>query len=93
MMQLLADLTGLPVTIPASSQIPARGAAVCAALAAGSERRGFDDFETALSELRPDISRRYEPSPQSHATHERSTRSFDPSLIRSAVTSSSGCIA
>ena len=36
MMQLLADVTGLEVTIPDSSQIPARGAALCGALAAGT---------------------------------------------------------
>ena len=33
MMQLLADVTGLAVTIPASSQIPARGAALSGAIA------------------------------------------------------------
>jgi L-ribulokinase len=70
MMQLLADVTGLPVTIPDSSQIPARGAALCGALAAGSARGGFDDFETAVSELRPKMSRRYEPSPQHHAIYD-----------------------
>ena len=70
MMQLLADVTGLPVTIPHSSQIPARGAALCGALAAGSSRGGFDDFETAVSELRPEMSRRYEPSPQHHAVYD-----------------------
>jgi L-ribulokinase len=70
MMQLLADVTGLPVTIPDSSQIPARGAAVCGALAAGSSRGGFDNFEMAVSELRPAMSRRYEPSPQHRATYD-----------------------
>jgi len=70
MMQLLADVTGLPVTIPDSSQIPARGAALCGALAAGSSRGGFDDFEAAVSELRPEMSRRYEPSPQHHAAYD-----------------------
>ena len=70
MMQLLADVTGLSVTIPHSGQIPARGAAICGALAAGSGRGGFDDFETAVSELRPEMSRRYEPSPECHATYD-----------------------
>ncbi len=65
MMQLLADVTGLPVTIPDSSQIPARGAALFGGLAAGSARGGFDDIETAVARLKPDIARRYEPS-QSH---------------------------
>jgi L-ribulokinase len=70
MMQLLADVTGLPVTIPDSSQIPARGAALCGAIAAGSARGGFDDFETAVSELRPAMSRRYEPIAQHRATYD-----------------------
>ncbi len=70
MMQLLADVAGLPVTIPDSSQIPARGAALCGAIAAGSARGGFDDFETAVSELRPAMSRRYEPTAQRRATYD-----------------------
>ena len=53
MMQLLADVTGLPITIPDSTEIPARGAALFGALAAGSPRGGFDDFENAVAELRP----------------------------------------
>ena len=70
MMQLLADVTGLSVSIPASSQIPARGAALCAAIAAGAGRGGFDDFETALGALAPAVSRRYDPSPAAHATYD-----------------------
>jgi L-ribulokinase len=70
MMQLLADVTGLSITIPDSSQIPARGAALCGALAAGSSTGGFDDFETAIGELRPAMSRRYEPSPRHRETYD-----------------------
>jgi len=70
MMQLLADVTGLPVTIPDSSQIPARGAALFAALAAGSPRGGFDDIQRAVAELRPATSRRYEPSQLHMATYD-----------------------
>ena len=70
MMQLLADVTGLRVTIPDSSQIPARGAALCGALAAGSARGGFDDFESAVGELRPAMSRRYEPSLRHRAIYD-----------------------
>ncbi len=70
MMQLLADVTGLKVTIPDSSQIPARGAALCGALAAGSSRGGFDDFETAVLKLAPAMSRSYEPSKQDRETYD-----------------------
>jgi L-ribulokinase len=70
MMQLLADVTGLPVTIPDSSQIPARGAALCGALAAGSANGGFDDFEAAVRDLKPAMSRRYEPAPNHRAVFD-----------------------
>ena len=70
MMQLLADVTGLRVTIPDSSQIPARGAALCGALAAGGAGGGFDDFETAVSVLCPEKARSYEPSPSHKATYD-----------------------
>jgi L-ribulokinase len=70
MMQLLADVTGLPVTIPDSSQIPARGSALFGAVAAGSARGGFDDIGTAVVELRPATSRRYETSAPDLATYD-----------------------
>ena len=70
MMQLLADVTGMPVTIPDSSQIPARGAALFGALAAGSARGGFDDIERAITELRPETSGHYEPSQVNTVTYD-----------------------
>jgi L-ribulokinase len=70
MMQLLADVTGLPIGIPDSSEIPARGAAMFGALAAGSPRGGFDDIESAVDALGPATSRRYEPSPQHRAAYD-----------------------
>jgi L-ribulokinase len=71
MMQLLADVTCLPVTIPDSSQIPARGAALFGGLAAGSARGGFDDIQTAVAGLKPETSRRYEPSQSHIATYNQ----------------------
>jgi L-ribulokinase len=70
MMQLFADVTGLPVTVPDSQQIPARGAALFGALAAGSARGGFDDIETAVTELAPAVARRYETSAANLATYD-----------------------
>jgi L-ribulokinase len=70
MMQLFSDVTGLPVTVPDSQQIPARGAALFGALAAGSARGGFDDIETAVTELRPAVARRYETSAANLATYD-----------------------
>jgi L-ribulokinase len=70
MMQLFSDVTGLPVTVPDSQQIPARGAALFGALGAGSARGGFDDIETAVTELRPAVARRYETSAANLATYD-----------------------
>jgi L-ribulokinase len=57
MMQLLADTSGRPVHVPVSSQIPARGAALFGAVAAGR----FPDIEAAVEATRPQIARSYEP--------------------------------
>jgi L-ribulokinase len=57
MMQLLADTSGRPVHVPASSQIPARGSALFGAVAAGH----FPDIEAAIEATRPEIARSYEP--------------------------------
>lgn len=70
MMQLIADVTGIPVAIPGSSQIPARGAALSGALAAGAANGGFDDFATAVSQLAPPVARRYEPDAGDHRTYD-----------------------
>lgn len=70
MMQLFADVTGLAITIPSSSEIPARGAALFGAIAAGSAQGGFDDVEIAVGTLGPAPSRRYEPTLRHHATYD-----------------------
>jgi L-ribulokinase len=56
-MQLLADTSGLPVHIPASSEVPARGAALFGAVAAGC----FDGIEAAIEATRPAAARTYRP--------------------------------
>ena len=48
-MQLLADTSGLRVSVPDSTQIPARGAALFGAVAAGA----FDDIASAIAATRP----------------------------------------
>lgn len=70
MMQLLADVSGLPVTITASSEIPARGSALFGGLAAGSESGGFDDIGGAIEKLRPAAAHRYEPRAADRATYD-----------------------
>ncbi len=56
-MQLLADTSGLRVSVPDSTQIPARGAALFGAVAAGS----VPDIASAIAATRPRIARSYEP--------------------------------
>jgi L-ribulokinase len=56
-MQLLADTSARPVHVPASTQIPARGAALFGAVAAGA----FPDIEAAIAATRPDVARTYLP--------------------------------
>jgi L-ribulokinase len=64
LMQLLADITGRPVHVPTSQQIPARGAAMFGAVAAGASglhSEGFGDIAEAVQRLRPEIARSYTP--------------------------------
>jgi L-ribulokinase len=65
-MQLLADTSGLPVHVPASSEIPARGSALFGAVAGGA----FDDIASAASALRPGTARTYEPDPTAKAVYD-----------------------
>ena len=66
MMQLLADTSGLRVSVPASSQIPARGAALFGALAAGA----FPDIAGAIAATRPQTARSYDPDPGAKAIYD-----------------------
>jgi L-ribulokinase len=59
LMQMFADASGRSVRVPASSEIPARGAALFGAVAAGV----FDDIGTAIAAMRPDTARTYTPDP------------------------------
>ena len=67
MMQLLADTSGARVSVPASSEVPARGAALFGAVAAGS----FDDITVAVAATRPGTARTYTPDPAAKRTYER----------------------
>jgi L-ribulokinase len=59
LMQMFADVSGRVVSVPASSEIPARGAALFGAVAAGV----FADIADAISATRPGIARTYTPEP------------------------------
>jgi len=66
-MQLLADVGGLHVHVPASNEIPARGAALFGAVAAGA----FPDITAAIAATRPEIARTYRPDPAAKAVYDR----------------------
>ncbi|HET8980379.1 MAG TPA: ribulokinase [Solirubrobacteraceae bacterium] len=66
-MQLIADTSGLPVHVPASEQIPARGAALFAAVAAGI----YEDIDEAIEATRPSTARTYEPDRTATEVYDR----------------------
>jgi L-ribulokinase len=74
LMQLFADISGRPVQVPGSSQIPARGAAMFGAVAAGSSGLhpdGFADIAAAVERLRPEIAHSYMPDASSAGVYDR----------------------
>jgi len=66
-MQLIADTSGRPVDVPGSSEIPARGAALFGAVAAGA----FESIEAAVAATRPSIERTYVPDSAAQQIHEQ----------------------
>jgi L-ribulokinase len=66
-MQLMADISGRPVHVPASGEIPARGSALFGALAAGV----FDTIGDAIAATRPATARSYAPDPEATAVQDR----------------------
>jgi len=66
-MQLFADTSGLEVHVPASSEIPARGAALFGAVAAGS----FPDIAAAVAAMRPGTARTYRPDPAAKEIYDQ----------------------
>ena len=50
-MQIYANVLGYPMLLAGSPQTPALGASIAAAVAAGGEAGGFDDFESAQQRM------------------------------------------
>jgi len=87
-MQLLADTSSRRVIVPASTLIPARGAALFGAVAAGREAGGFGDIMEAIDALAPAVGATYEPDPDAVAIYEdvyRLYRELHDSLGREHV--------
>lgn len=72
MMQIYADVTGMPLRVAAAKQTPALGSAMFGAVAAGKAAGGYDTiFEASqqMAHLRPDEV--YTPNPAHKATYDR----------------------
>ncbi|HUB75866.1 MAG TPA: ribulokinase [Solirubrobacteraceae bacterium] len=69
-MQLLADASGRRVSVPASNEVPARGAALFGAVAAGAPAGGFADIMSAIAALSPGTAATYEPDPGAVAVYD-----------------------
>jgi L-ribulokinase len=66
-MQIIADVSGRMIDVPASREVPARGAALFGAVAAGQ----FADIGEAVQATRPAIARTFAPNPDASAVYER----------------------
>ncbi len=67
LMQLFADVSGLAVRVPASDEVPARGAALFAAVADGI----FDGIDTAVASTESPGGRTYRPDVAARRTYDR----------------------
>ncbi len=71
LMQIYADVTGLPIYIPEATQIPAVGSAMHGAVAAGSKADGYDSIADAslhMSRLRAE---NYQPIDENKAVYDK----------------------
>jgi L-ribulokinase len=70
LMQVYADVTGLPISIARSSQTPALGAAMFAAVAAGPARGGYASIVDAAGRMAQLADVTYEPNPAHRSTYD-----------------------
>ena len=71
MMQIYADVLGMPVHVAAAEQGPAVGSAILAAVAAGKRRGGFDSVGEAVRALGGPGGTVYTPDPQAASVYDR----------------------
>lgn len=68
-MQIYADVMGLPVKVAASEQAVALGSAILGALAAGPEHGGFRTMEDAIARMTRPAARTYTPNAEAQRTY------------------------
>jgi L-ribulokinase len=69
-MQIYADVIGQPMLVAGSPQTPALGSAVAAAVTAGGEAGGYDDWAEAQAKMTSIKSKRFEPRPDARAVYD-----------------------
>jgi L-ribulokinase len=70
LMQLTADITGREVTVAASSQVAALGAAMYGAVAAGAPAGGYDSIADAAARMVRRAVRTYRPDPSTKTVYD-----------------------
>jgi L-ribulokinase len=76
LMQIYADVTGLPIRLAASDQTPALGSAMFAAVAAGRAAGGYDSIVEATVQMAHLSEVSYRPEPAHRATYETLYREY-----------------
>jgi len=71
LMQIYADVTGLPIYIPASSFVPSFGSAMHGAVAAGAAAGGFDSIVEASHKMARLREESYHPIPEDRAVYDK----------------------
>ena len=70
-MQIYADVLGTPMLIAGSTQTPALGSAIAAAVAAGATAGGYDTFEAAQAAMTRVADTHYLPDPKAKAVYDQ----------------------
>ncbi len=70
-MQIYADITGREIKLAGSSQTCALGAAIAAAVAAGSKAGGYDNFAQAQAKMTHLKERSFTPNPENNKIYQR----------------------
>ena len=70
LMQIYADVTGLPIYVAEAAQIGALGSAMHGAVAAGAAAGGYDTIDKASKKMARLRDEHYEPDPDHHAVYD-----------------------
>lgn len=76
LMQIYADITNKPIKIAKSKQSCAVGAAIFGAVAAGTERGGYDDIDTASENIAQYLEKSYVPISENVKVYELLYREY-----------------